>query len=44
MNEAKTLIGPNPCVSIVRNDRNRSKLLHEFVEIMEKYVPAQRII
>ena len=37
MNEARKLIRPNPCAPIVRKDKNRSKLLHEFVEIMEKY-------
>jgi len=37
INEARKLIRPNPCAPIVRNDKNRSKLLHEFVEIMEKY-------
>jgi len=34
--EARKLIRPNPCVPIVRNDGNRSRLLHEFVDIMEK--------
>ena len=35
-NVARTLIRPNPCVPIVRNDGNRSELLHEFISIMER--------
>ncbi len=37
MSEARKLIRPNPCIPIVRNDEDRRELLHEFVEITEKY-------
>ena len=37
MAEARKLIRPNPRVPIVRNDVDRCTLLHEFVEIIEKY-------
>ncbi len=37
MAEARKLIRPSPRVPIVRNDVDRCTLLHEFIEITEKY-------